>query len=71
MRGHYEEAPEVATRRALLACARKYAGKYLTDDLIGSEIDRAAEVLVAAALAYAEAVRPPKKRATPRRGTDR
>lgn len=67
MRGYYEESDEVKTRRELHEAARKYAGLYLYGGFIasGEEVDRKVEAekrLEAAALAFAKAKAPVKKR---------
>lgn len=59
MIGYVEEAPERAARRALMSAARRYASKWLLDMFCA---DAAEEELVRAALAYAEAVRPRRRK---------
>lgn len=59
MKGYVEESPEVKARRALHEAAREYVSK----SLVSFNSDAEQGALENAALAYAEAIRPRRRRA--------
>ncbi len=62
MRGHAEESPEVAAKKTLEAAARRYAGTYLANPFEVGVLEAAERALVIAALGYAAAEAPAKRR---------
>lgn len=60
MRGYYEESPEKTAGRELERAAERFAGKALLAGYGDLETERVR--LLQAALAYAEAVKPKRKR---------
>ncbi len=62
MRGHVEESAEVTAMRALRGAARRFSAAHLTDDF--ARMNSEESKLAAAAVAYAEALKPKKRART-------